>query len=67
MASVRRTPGVDSWQVRYRDPNGHQRNKNFKRRVEAGTTRTRATCSKPSKCCWPDGAAPRSRAGRLGG
>ncbi|MCL1595495.1 MAG: tyrosine-type recombinase/integrase [Actinomycetia bacterium] len=35
MASIRRHPRSNRWQVRYRDPGGHQRSKNFTRRVDA--------------------------------
>jgi integrase len=36
MASVRRHPKADrSWQVRYRDPDGKQRSRNFGRKVDA--------------------------------
>lgn len=35
MASIRRTPDTATWQVRYRDPTGRQRSRNFKKRVDA--------------------------------
>ncbi len=35
MASIRRHPVSDRWNVRYRDPTGKQRSKTFKRQVDA--------------------------------
>jgi integrase len=35
MASIRRHPVSDRWNVRYRDPSGKQRSKTFKRQVDA--------------------------------
>ena len=35
MATVRRTPGYSTWQVRYRDPDGRQRKKHFRKKVDA--------------------------------
>jgi integrase len=35
MASIRRHPVSDNWNVRYRDPSGKQRSKTFKRQVDA--------------------------------
>ena len=35
MAHVRRHPKSGRWQVRYRDPSGRERSRNFERRVDA--------------------------------
>jgi hypothetical protein len=35
MASIRRAPDLNSWQVRFRSPDGRQRSKNFPKRADA--------------------------------
>lgn len=43
MATIRRHPRSGRWQVRYRDPSGRQRAKNFERKVDAERFRATVT------------------------
>jgi hypothetical protein len=68
MATIRRHPKSGHWQVRYRDPSGRQRAKNFERKVDADKFAATVTADVyRGDYIDPHSAAPRSESLPLGG